>query len=64
MIWMTFECPETGRPLRSLQATTWSAAERDALVALHCPKCSSLHMFASENAVLEMGGRAPKRVPA
>ena len=63
MIWMTFECPETGRPLRTLQATSWSAERADALIALHCPKCSGLHMFAREHALLEMGGMAPERVP-
>ncbi len=64
MIWMRFECPETGLPLRSLQPTTWSAVQSDALIALHCPKCSSLHMFAREHAVLEMAGPVPERVRA
>jgi len=64
MIWMTFECPDTGMPLRSVQPTRWSATRSDALIALHCPKCSGLHMFAREQAVLEMAGAAPGRVPA
>ncbi len=63
MIWMTFECPETGRPLRTLQAASWSADRAGALIALHCPKCSSLHRLAPEHAVLEMGSAAPERVP-
>ena len=60
MIWMSFECPETGKPLRTLQST-WSSERTDKLVALHCPKCSTLHMFAREHALLEMRG-APATV--
>ena len=60
MIWMTFECPQTGQPLRTLQPTLWSADRTDALMALHCPKCSQMHMFGRDHAILEMSGRAAR----
>ena len=54
MIWMTFECPTTGQPLRSMQASEWSSEMTEALIAMHCPKCSQLHTFARDQAILEM----------
>ena len=60
VIWMTFECPQTGQPLRTLQPTLWSADRTDALMALHCPKCSQMHMFSREHAILEMSGQTAR----
>ncbi len=65
MIWMTFECPETGQPLRTVRSSQWSADTTGALMALHCPKCSHMHMFSRGDAILEMGsGAAPARATA
>jgi hypothetical protein len=57
VIWMTFECPETGRPLRAMQSAIWSSESTGTLMALHCPKCSQMHMFGRDDAILEMGRR-------
>ena len=57
MIWMTFECPETGRPLRTVQAPAWLAETTDTRMALHCPKCSQMHRFSRDHAILEMDSR-------
>jgi len=46
----SFQCPETGKPL---PAITLTAADPEARVALHCPKCSQLHVFAAGDAVEE-----------
>ena len=45
---MTFECPETGKPL-----TAMTVDDRDPSVRLmvHCPKCSQLHVFEGGDAV-------------
>jgi hypothetical protein len=63
VIWMTFECPQTGQPLRTMQSAAWSAEMMDTLMALHCPKCSQMHMFGRDDAILEMRGRTdPSKV--
>ena len=45
---LTFECPETGKPL-----TAMTVDDREASVRLmvHCPKCSQLHVFEGGDAV-------------
>jgi hypothetical protein len=60
VIWMTFECPETGQPLRMMQSAAWSAETTEALMALHCPKCSQMHRFSRDHAILEMSGRGER----
>ena len=47
---LTFECPETGKPLSAL---TIDDAAQDVRIAVHCPKCSQLHMFSNADAVEE-----------
>ena len=47
---LTFECPETGKPLAAMTVETPDPGMR---VAVHCPKCSQLHFFASDEAVEE-----------
>jgi hypothetical protein len=44
----TFECPETGKPL---PAMTLDDPEPGMRVAVHCPKCSQLHVFSEAEAV-------------
>jgi hypothetical protein len=45
---LTFECPETSKPL-----TAMTVDDRDPAVRLvvHCPKCSQLHVFEGGDAV-------------
>jgi hypothetical protein len=50
MTTLTFECPETGKPL---PAMTLAGAEPETRMAVHCPKCSQLHFFAPGDAVEE-----------
>jgi len=64
VIWMTFECPETGRPLRAMQSAIWTSESTDTRMALHCPKCSQMHMFSRGDAILEIGRREKPRVAA
>jgi hypothetical protein len=45
---LTFECPETGKPL---SAMTVDDMAPDMRIAVHCPKCSQLHVFAGGDAV-------------
>jgi endogenous inhibitor of DNA gyrase (YacG/DUF329 family) len=47
---LTFECPETGKPL---SAMTVDDATEDVRLAVHCPKCSQLHVFSNGDAVEE-----------
>ena len=54
MIRMTCECPTTGEPLATMAIDDWTAADPDALIAVHCPKCSELHAFARSQYVLEL----------
>ncbi len=44
---LTFECPETGKPLTAV--TVDDPAVR---LVLHCPKCSQLHVFDGGDAVI------------
>ena len=44
---LTFDCPETGKPLPAL---TVDDPEPGMRMAVHCPKCSQLHFFASAEA--------------
>jgi hypothetical protein len=45
---LTFVCPETGKPL---SAVTVDDTAQDVRIAVHCPKCSQLHVFANRDAV-------------
>ena len=45
MIHLMFECPATGKPLAGAAIDDWTGEVPDALIALHCPKCSGLHEF-------------------
>jgi hypothetical protein len=48
---LTFECPETGKPL---SAMTVDDSAADIRLAVHCPKCSQLHVFTNGDAVEEL----------
>jgi hypothetical protein len=50
MTTLTFECPETGKPL---SAMTVEDTYEDVRLAVHCPKCSQLHVFTNGDAVEE-----------
>ena len=50
MTTLSFQCPATGKPL---PAMTMTAADAEVRVAVHCPKCSQLHVFAAADAVEE-----------
>ena len=58
MIRMTFECPETGRPIGSLASEAWLAESPEVRMAMHCPKCSQLHEFTRDQSVLELSAFA------
>lgn len=47
---LTFECPDTGKPL---SAMTVDDTAPDVRIAVHCPKCSRLHLFSNGDAVEE-----------
>ena len=47
---LKFECPETGKPL---SAMTVADADPDMRLAVHCPKCSQLHVFSNGDAIEE-----------
>ena len=47
---LTFECPETGKPLTAMTVADGDAGAR---MAVHCPKCSQLHFFDAGQAVEE-----------
>jgi endogenous inhibitor of DNA gyrase (YacG/DUF329 family) len=47
---LTFECPETGKPLTAM---TVDETAGDMRLAVHCPKCSQLHVFSKGDAVEE-----------
>ena len=50
MTTLSFQCPETGKPLPTM---TMGSADPEARVAVHCPKCSQLHVFSAADAVEE-----------
>jgi hypothetical protein len=45
---LTFTCPATGKPL---SAMTVDDRDTSIQVMVHCPKCSQLHVFSSDDAV-------------
>ena len=55
MIQLMFECPTTGKPLYGMAIENWTGAAPDALIAMHCPKCSGMHEFARADGILAMG---------
>ncbi len=63
MIRLTFECPETGKPLAGTAIDDWYGEVPHALISMHCPKCSRLHEFSRADGILAMGGRF-ERAPA
>ncbi len=62
MIKLMFECPETGKPLSGTAIAGWTGETPEALIALHCPKCSGLHEFTRAQGIMMMSGRF-ERVP-
>ena len=52
MIRISFDCPETGEPLSSMAGPGQWPGRDDELVSMHCPKCSKLHRFGREQAIL------------
>ncbi|HWT22062.1 MAG TPA: hypothetical protein VN213_01010 [Solirubrobacteraceae bacterium] len=59
MIRLMFECPETGKPLAGAAIDDWTGEVADALIALHCPKCSGLHEFTRAQGIMMVAGMAP-----
>jgi hypothetical protein len=57
MIRLMFECPETGKPLAGMAIEGWSGEAPDALIAMHCPKCSNLHEFTRAEGIMAMAVR-------
>ena len=57
MIRLTFECPDTGKPLSGTAIEDWTGEAPDALIAMHCPKCSGMHEFTRADGILAMSGR-------
>jgi hypothetical protein len=57
MIRLMFECPSTGKPLSGMAIEEWIGEVPDALIAMHCPKCSTLHEFSRAQGILMVGGR-------
>jgi hypothetical protein len=47
---LQFACPTTGKPLPPM---LMGAGSPDARIAVHCPKCSHLHVFSPSDAVDE-----------
>ena len=47
---LTFECPETGKPLSAMMV---DETEPPVRMAVHCPKCSKLHYFEATATVEE-----------
>jgi hypothetical protein len=41
----------------------WTGEAPDALIAMHCPKCSGMHEFTRADGILAMSGRFA-RMPA
>jgi hypothetical protein len=60
MIRLMFECPSTGKPLAGTAIEEWLGEMPDALIAMHCPKCSTLHEFTRAEGILMVGGRFDK----
>jgi hypothetical protein len=54
MITMSFECPETHEPLRSMPTTVWTASDTAGIRVMHCPKCSQRHEFSRADAILSI----------
>jgi hypothetical protein len=57
VIRLMFECPETGKPLSGMAIEDWTGEAPDALIAMHCPKCSGMHEFTRAEGILMMAGR-------
>ena len=47
---LQFECPTTSKPLPPM---LMGADSPEARIAVHCPKCSQLHLFSASDAVAE-----------
>jgi hypothetical protein len=47
---LTFECPETGKPLSAMTVDDRDPGVR---IVVHCPKCSQLHVFEGGDAVAQ-----------
>jgi hypothetical protein len=60
MVRLMFECPSTGKPLSGVAIEEWVGEVPDALIAMHCPKCSSLHEFTRSQGILMVGGRVDR----
>ena len=56
MIWLMFDCPSTGAPLRTRMTFEDVAAAPTTTVSLHCPRCAQLHRFRRDEATLELSG--------
>jgi hypothetical protein len=57
MVRLMFECPSTGKPLSGVAIEEWIGEVPDALIAMHCPKCSTLHEFTRAQGIPMVGGR-------
>jgi hypothetical protein len=55
---MQFSCPTTGLPLQEMTLDDEAAGLPGVRLALHCPKCSQMHLFTEQDAIV------PEPVPA
>ncbi|HZB78130.1 MAG TPA: hypothetical protein VE526_18000 [Solirubrobacteraceae bacterium] len=53
MTMMRFSCPTTGLALQEMALDEEAAGVPGARLALHCPKCSQMHVFTEQDAVVE-----------
>ena len=50
---MQFSCPTTGLALQEMALDDEAAGMPGVRLALHCPKCSEMHMFTEQDALVE-----------
>ena len=50
---MQFSCPTTGLALKEMTLDDEAAGLPGVRLALHCPKCSQMHLFTEQDAVVE-----------
>ena len=53
MTTMRFSCPTTGLALQEMGLDEEAAGVPGVRLALHCPKCSQMHVFTEQDAVGE-----------
>jgi hypothetical protein len=53
MTTMRFTCPTTGLSLQAMHLDDEAAGLPGVRLALHCPKCSQMHVFSEGDAAVE-----------